>query len=87
MVRFAAATGTGDFGFPVRGLVVKSAEGFSALGDGRPGFVGFGNIGHEATGGEGNVAALRGLSLGHTETTGLLCGGRRVGKRLCLRIG
>jgi hypothetical protein len=31
MVRFAAATGTRDFGFPVRGFVVKSAEGFSAL--------------------------------------------------------
>jgi len=47
MVGFAAATGAGDLGFPVRGFVVKSAKGFSALGDGRPRFVCSWDIGHE----------------------------------------
>ena len=71
MVGFAAAAGAGDLGFPVCGVVVKSAECFSALGDGRPGFVGSGDIGHEAAYGEGDVTGLRGLSLRHTETTKL----------------
>lgn len=75
MVGFAEATRAGDLGFPVCGFIVKSAECFSALGDGRPGFVGFGDIGHEAACGEGDVTALRGLSLRHTETTRLLCSG------------
>ena len=72
MVGFAAAAGAGDLGFPVCGYVVESAECFSALGDGRPGFVGPWDIGHEATCGEGDVTALRGLSLRHAETTRLL---------------
>ena len=75
MVGFAAAAGAGDLGFPVCGFVVKSAECFSALGDRRPGFAGPGDTGHEAACGEGNVAALRGLSLRHTETTKLFCRG------------
>ena len=75
MVGFAAAAGAGDLGFPVCGCVVKSAECFSALGDGRPGFVGSGDIGHEAAYGEGDVTALRGLSFRHTETTSLFCRG------------
>ena len=73
MVGFAAAAGAGDLGFPVCGVVVKSAECFSALGDGRPGFVGSGDISHEAACGEGDVTALRSLSLRHTETTRLFC--------------
>jgi len=75
MVGFAAAAGAGDLSFPVCGVVVKSAECFSALGDGRPGFVGSGDIGHEAAYGEGDKTALRGLSLRHTETTRLFCRG------------
>src|ERR1700704_1062598 len=75
MVGFAAAAGAGDLGFPVCGFVVKSAECFSALGDGRPRFVGSGDIGHEAAYGEGDVTALRGLSLRHTEATRLFCRG------------
>ena len=75
MVGFAAAAGAGDLSFPVCGVVVKSAECFSALGDGRPGFVGSGDIGHEAAYGEGDMTALRGLSLRHTETTRLFCRG------------
>ena len=75
MVGFAAGAGAGDFCFPVCGVVVKSAEGFSTLGDGRPGFIGVGDIGHEAAGGEGDVTALRGLSLRHAETTRLFCCG------------
>ena len=75
MVGFAAAAGTGDLGLPVCGFVVKSAECFSALGDGRPGFAGSGDIGHEAARGEGDATALRGLSLCHTETTSLFCRG------------
>jgi len=71
MVGFAAAAGAGDLGFPVCGFIVKSAECPSALGDGRPGFVGSGNIGHEAVCREGDVTARRGLSLPHTETTRL----------------
>ena len=71
MVGFATAAGAGDLSFPVRGLVVESAECFSALGDGRQGFVGSGDIGHEAACGKGDVTALRGLSLHHTETTKL----------------
>ena len=70
MVGFAAAAGAGDFGFPVGGFLVESAEGLSALRDGGPGFVGARNIGHEAAGGERDLAALRGLSLGHSETAG-----------------
>ena len=75
MVGFAAATGAGNLGFPVCSLLVESAECFSTLGDGRPGFVSSGDIGHEAAYGEGNVTALRGLSLRHTETTRLFCRG------------
>jgi hypothetical protein len=75
MVGFAAAAGAGDLSSPVCGFVVKSAECFSALGDGRPGFSGSGDIGHEAAYGEGDVAALRSLSLRHTETTRLFCRG------------
>ena len=75
MVGFAPAAGAGDFGFPVRGFVVESAEYFSALEDGRPGFVRFGDIRHEAAYGDGDVTALRSLSLCHTETTRLFCRG------------
>ena len=75
MIGFAAAAGAGDLGFPVCGFVVKSAECFPALGDGRPRFVGSGDIGHEAVCREGDVTALRSLSLRHTETTGLFCRG------------
>jgi len=75
MVGFAATAGAGDLGFPVCGFVVKSAECFSSLGDGRPGFAGSGDIGHEAASREGDVTALRGLSLCHTETTSLFCRG------------
>jgi hypothetical protein len=82
MVRFAAATGAGDLGFPVCGFVVESAECFSTLGDGRPGFVGSGDIGDEAADGEGNLTALRSLSLCHTETTRLFCRRVRVVHRL-----
>ena len=42
MAGVTAAAGAGDLGFPVCGFVVESAECFSALGDGRPGFVGSG---------------------------------------------
>ena len=84
MLRFAAAAGAGDFGFPVGGFLVESAEGFSAFGDGRPWFVGARNIGHEAAGGEGDLTALRGLSLRHTETAHLLCGGGRFREWLSL---
>jgi hypothetical protein len=58
MVGFAAGAGTGDFSFPVRGFLVESAECVSALGDGRPGFVSSGDIGHEAASGKGDVTAL-----------------------------
>ena len=75
MVGFAATAGAGNLSFPVCGFVVKPAECFSTLGDGRPGFPGSGNIGHEAASGEGDVTALRGLSLCHTETTSLFCRG------------
>jgi len=75
MVGLAAAAGAGDFGFPVCGFVVESAECFSALGDGRPGFVGPGDIGYKAAYGERDTAALRGLSLCHTETARLFCRG------------
>jgi hypothetical protein len=78
MVGLAAAAGAGDFGFPVCGFVVESAECFSALGDGRPGFVGPGDVGYKAAYGEWNTAALRGLSLCHTETARLFCRGVRI---------
>jgi hypothetical protein len=83
MVGFAAVTGAGDLGFPVSGFVVKPAECFSTLGDGGPGFVGPGSIGHEAACGKVDVTALRGLSLRHTETTRLFCGGVWIVHRLC----
>ena len=75
MVGFAAVAVAGNLGFPVCGFVVKSAECFSALGDGRPGFVGSGYFGHEAAYGKGDVTAPRSLSLRHTETTRLFCRG------------
>lgn len=58
MVGFAAGAGAGDLGFPVCRLVVKAAECLSALGDGGPGFIGSGDIGHEATCGEGDLTTL-----------------------------
>ena len=58
MVGFAATTRTGDLGFPVCGLLIESAEGISTLGDGGPGLVGTGDIGHKAACGEGNATAL-----------------------------
>jgi hypothetical protein len=73
MVGFTAGAGGGDFGFPVCGLLVKLAECVSAPGDRRPGFVGSGDIGHEAICGEGNVTVLRSLSLCHAETARLFC--------------
>ena len=84
MVGFATTARTGDFGFPVCGFFVESAEGFSTSGDGRPGFVGARNIGHKAAGGERDLTALRGLPLGHPETANLLCRSRRLGERLRL---
>ena len=84
MVGFTAAAGAGDFGFPVGGFLVESAEGLSTLRDGGPGFVSARNIGHEAAGGEGDLTALRGLSLGHPETADLLCRSCRLGERLRL---
>ncbi len=75
MVGLAAGTGAGDFGFPVRVFLIESAECVSTLGDGRPGFVGSGDIGHEAANGEGDVTVLRGLSLRHAETARLFCRG------------
>ena len=86
MVGFAAAAGAGDFGFPVRGSVVESAEGFAALGDGCPGFVCARDIGHEAATGKGDVTVLRSLSLRHPETARLLGGGGRLGEGLCLSL-
>jgi len=75
MVGFAAGTGAGDFSFPVRAFLVESAECVSTLGDGRPGFVGSRGTGYEAACGEGDVTALRGLSLCHAETARLFCRG------------
>jgi hypothetical protein len=75
MVGFAAATGTGNLGFPVCSFVVESAESVSTLGDGCPGLVGSRDIDHEAACGEGDVTSLRGVSLRHTETTRLFCRG------------
>jgi hypothetical protein len=75
MVGLTAGAGAGDCSFPVCGVVIESAECFSALGDGRPGFVGSGDIGHEAACGEGDATVLRSLPLRHTETARLLCRG------------
>jgi hypothetical protein len=73
MIGLAAATGAGNLGLPVCGFVVESAECLSALGDSGPGFVGSGDIGHEATCGKWDVTTLRSLSLRHTETARLFC--------------
>lgn len=75
MVGFAAAAGAGNLGFPVCGFVIKPAECFPAFGDGRPGFGGSQDIGYETASGEGDLTALRSLSLCHTETTRLFCRG------------
>ena len=73
MVGFAAVAGAGNLGFPIGSLVVESAACVPTLGDGRPRFVGSGDIGDEAADGKGNLTALRNLSLCHTETTRLFC--------------
>jgi hypothetical protein len=73
MIGFAAATGAGDLGLPVCRFVVESADGLSALGDGGPRFVCSGDIGHKAAYREGDLTALRNLSLRHTETARLFC--------------
>lgn len=86
MVGFAAAAGACNFGFPVRGFVVESAEGFAPLGDGRPGFVCAWDIGDEATSGDGDVTVLRSLSLGHPEAARLFRGGGRFGEGLRLSL-
>ena len=75
MVGFAAGAGAGDFSFPVRAFLVESAECVSTLGDSCPGLVGSRDMGHEAACWEGNVTALRGLSLRHAEATRLFCRG------------
>jgi len=69
MVGFATVAGAGDFGFPVCLFVVKSTGCSSTLGNGRPGFGGFGEIGNEAAWGDRDMTALRSLSLCHAETT------------------
>jgi hypothetical protein len=58
MVGFAAGAGAGDCGVPVCALLVKSAEGVSTLGDGRPGFVCSGDSGHEAACGKWDATVL-----------------------------
>jgi len=75
MVGFTAGAGAGDFGIPVCGVVVESTECISTLGDGCPGLVGSGDIGHEAACGEGHATALRCFSFCHTETARLFCRG------------
>ena len=75
MVGFAAGAGAGDFSFPVRAFLVESTECVSTFGGSCPGLVGSRDMGHEAACWEGNVTALRGLSLRHAETTRLFCCG------------
>jgi hypothetical protein len=75
MVGFAAGAGAGDFSLPVRTFLVESAECVSTLGDSCPGLVGSRDMGHEAACWEGNVTALRGLSLRHAIATRLFCRG------------
>ncbi len=69
MVGFALVARAGDLAFPVRRAVVKSAGGVAAPGDGRPWFVGSGDMNHKAAYGERDEAVLRTLSLCHAKTT------------------
>ena len=74
--RGAAAAIPCDFGFPIGLLFIEAAEGLAPFRDGRPWFVGARHIGHTAPGGYGNLACVRGFTLGHPETAGLFgCGG------------
>jgi hypothetical protein len=75
MVGLAPGAGADDLGSPVCGLLVKSAECVPTLRNGRPGFIGSGDAGNGAACGEGNVTALRGLSLRHAKTARLFCRG------------
>ena len=75
MVGFTAVAGADNSGFPVCGFLVEPTESFSSRGDGRPGFVASRDIRYEAACGEGDVTALRGLSLRHAETARLFCRG------------
>jgi hypothetical protein len=75
MIGFTVSAGPSNAGFPIRGLFVESAQRISTFGDRRPGFVGSRDVGHEAACGEGDMTALRSLSLFHAETARLFCRG------------
>lgn len=78
----AAAAGAGDLGFPVRCFFVKPAKRLATFGNRRPGLVGSRCVGDEAAGRDRNLAMLRGFSLRHAETAGLLRRGRKIRRGL-----
>jgi hypothetical protein len=82
----AAAAGPDDLGFPIGVLLVKAANGLTPFGNGRPGFVRAGRIGHKAAGGNGNLARVRGFALGHPKTAGLFGRGREFRGHLGIGI-
>jgi hypothetical protein len=54
----AAATRTGDLGFPIALFLVKAAKGFAALGDRRPWLICARRRGDETAGGNRDLAML-----------------------------
>ena len=78
VARAAAATCTGDLGFPIGLFLVETAQCLPALGDRRPWLACAGHSGHEAACRNRNLAMLRGFPFGHAETASLFGGGGKV---------
>ena len=73
-----AAAGTGNLRFPVRLFIIETTDCLAAFGNRSPRFLGSWCIGHETAFGNRYLALLRGVSLGHTETAGLLGRCRKI---------
>jgi hypothetical protein len=83
----AAAAGSRDLGFPIGLLLVKTAKGLAAFGDGRPRLVGARHMGDKTAGWNRNLAPVGGLILGHAKATGLFSRGGKIRGALGSSVG
>lgn len=78
----AAAACAGNFGFPIGLFFVEAARGLAALGNRCPRLVRARYVSNKAAGGNGNLAHMRGFTLGHAEAAGLFGGGGKFRRDL-----
>ena len=78
----AAAACAGNFGFPIGLFFVEAARGLAALGNRCPRLVCARYVSNKAAGGNGNLAHMRGFTLGHAEAAGLFGGGGKLRRDL-----